>query len=53
MSGTKNPFSIDIVYFIFVYTVLAPFWMTRAIYNSIWSKESNWAGERKVAATKS
>jgi cellulose synthase/poly-beta-1,6-N-acetylglucosamine synthase-like glycosyltransferase len=53
MSGMKNPLSLDIVYFILVYTILAPFWMTRAIYNSIWSKESNWAGERKVATTKS
>src|SRR3990172_2388154 len=35
MSGSKKPFSLDIFYFIFVYTFLAPFWMLRAIYNSI------------------
>src|SRR3989344_5742800 len=48
MSGSKKPFSLDIFYFIFVYTFLAPFWMLRAIYNSIRSKESSWTLERQI-----
>ena len=48
MSGSKKLFSLDILYFLFVYSVLAPFWMMKAIYNAIWSKESSWALERQV-----
>jgi cellulose synthase/poly-beta-1,6-N-acetylglucosamine synthase-like glycosyltransferase len=48
MGGVKNPLSIDILYFIVVYTFLAPFWMLKAIYNSIWSKQSSWTAEREV-----
>jgi cellulose synthase/poly-beta-1,6-N-acetylglucosamine synthase-like glycosyltransferase len=48
MSGEKKPFSIDILYFVLIYTFLAPVWMMKAIYNSIRSKESSWTLERQV-----
>lgn len=48
MSKGKSNFSISIVYFIIIYSVIAPFWMLRAIYNAIVSKESSWTFERRV-----
>ncbi len=48
MTEGRVRFSFNIIYFIAVYSVLAPFWMLKAIYNSVWSKESDWVGERKV-----
>lgn len=44
----KARFSISIFYFIIIYSVIAPFWMLRAIYNAIVSKESSWTFERRV-----
>lgn len=46
----KYYLSKDIVYFFAVYTVLAPVWMLKAIYNSIFSKESSWTAERASKA---
>jgi len=48
MSEGKVSFSISILYFIIIYSVIAPFWMLRAIYNAIFSKESSWTFERRV-----
>lgn len=48
MSTGKTTFSISIFYFIIIYSVIAPFWMLRAIYNAIISKESSWTFERRV-----
>jgi membrane glycosyltransferase len=48
MAEGKSNFSISIVYFIIIYSVIAPFWMLRAIYNAIVSKESSWTFERRV-----
>lgn len=44
----KSGFPISILYYGIVYTVIAPFWMLKAIYNSIISKESSWTFERQV-----
>jgi len=48
MSEGKVTFSISILYFIIIYSVIAPFWMIRSIYNAIFSKESSWTFERRV-----
>ncbi|MFA7000136.1 MAG: glycosyltransferase family 2 protein [Candidatus Paceibacterota bacterium] len=48
MSTGKANFSISIIYFSIIYSVIAPFWMLRAIYNSLISKESSWTFERRV-----
>ncbi|NVN97470.1 glycosyltransferase family 2 protein [Candidatus Nomurabacteria bacterium] len=48
MSEGKVTFSISMVYFIIIYSVIAPFWILRAIYNAIRSKESSWTFERRV-----
>jgi cellulose synthase/poly-beta-1,6-N-acetylglucosamine synthase-like glycosyltransferase len=45
--GKVRP-SMDIIYFVVVYNILAPIWMLRAIYNAIVSKESSWTSERQV-----
>ncbi len=46
MANEKNPITINILYFIVIYSVVAPFWLFKAIWNSIISKESSWALER-------
>jgi len=48
MAEGKSGFSFTIFYFIIIYSVIAPFWMLRAIYNAIISKESSWTFERRV-----
>jgi cellulose synthase/poly-beta-1,6-N-acetylglucosamine synthase-like glycosyltransferase len=42
MSGDKPRLSMDIVYFISIYTVLAPFWLMKAVYNAIFSIKTSW-----------
>lgn len=48
MSEGKAKLSISVFYFIIIYSVIAPFWMLRAIYNAIRSKESSWTFERRA-----
>lgn len=48
LSDKKSGFSFSIFYFIIIYSVIAPFWMLKAIYNAIISKESSWTFERRV-----
>lgn len=49
MSDKKSRFSFSVFYFIIIYSVIAPFWMLRAVYNAVISKESSWTFERRVA----
>ena len=44
----KYRFSLSIFYFVIIYSVVAPFWVLRAIYNAIISKESSWTFERRA-----
>lgn len=44
----KYRFSLSIFYFVIIYSVIAPFWVLRAIYNAIISKESSWTFERRA-----
>jgi cellulose synthase/poly-beta-1,6-N-acetylglucosamine synthase-like glycosyltransferase len=48
VSGGKARVSFDIVYFILIFSVIAPFWIVKAFINAIVSKESSWTQERKV-----
>ncbi|MBK5215709.1 MAG: glycosyltransferase family 2 protein [Candidatus Pacebacteria bacterium] len=48
MAEGKSGFTFSIFYFIIIYSVVAPFWMMRAIYNAIISKESSWTFERRI-----
>ena len=34
--------SIDTLYFVFLYSFIAPFWISKAVYNNVRSKESDW-----------
>lgn len=45
MAEGKSGFPISIIYFMIVYSIVAPFWMLRAIYNALRSKESSWTFE--------
>jgi len=44
----KSGFSIAILYFVLIYSVIAPFWILRAIYNAFRSKETSWTFERRT-----
>lgn len=48
MRGGKLMPSIEVVYFIFVYTFLSPVWFIKAMYNATLSKESSWTNERQM-----
>lgn len=48
MAEGRIKISFNIFYFIIVYSLIAPFWMLKAIYNSIISKESSWTLEREA-----
>jgi cellulose synthase/poly-beta-1,6-N-acetylglucosamine synthase-like glycosyltransferase len=48
LSTGKANFSFSMFYYIIIFSVIAPFWMLRAIYNAIFSKESSWTFERRV-----
>ncbi len=48
MSTGKANFSLSIIYFSTIYSIVAPFWMLRAVYNAIISKESSWIYERRI-----
>ena len=47
MGAGKKGLSLDVFYFVAVYSVIAPAWILKAIWNAMMSKESNWIGERK------
>lgn len=48
----KFRFSADILYFMIIYSVIAPFWIIKAIINTIRSKQSSWTGERDIGLVK-
>ncbi len=48
IANAKSGFSFKIIYFILIYSIIAPFWLFRAVLNSVFSKESNWALERST-----
>ena len=48
MSEGKYRISLDILYFVFVYSIVAPFWLLKAVWNAARSKESSWILERKA-----
>ncbi len=51
MVNEKRALSINVLYFMIIYSIIAPFWLFRAIFNSIISKESNWTLERLPSNT--
>lgn len=42
----KVKLSFDIFYFFFIYSLIAPFWLMRSIYNAIRNYEASWTRER-------
>ena len=50
LAEDKTGFPVSIFYYFIIYSVIAPFWMLRALFNAIRSKESSWTLERKVKA---
>lgn len=48
MAEGKYRISMDMLYFVFVYSIIAPFWLLKAIWNALWSRESSWTLERQV-----
>lgn len=50
LSTGKANLSFSLLYFIIIFSVVAPFWMLRAVYNAIVSKESSWTFERRITS---
>lgn len=48
MTEGRYRISLDILYFVIIYTLVAPIWLLKAVINAIRSKESSWTLERKV-----
>jgi len=48
MSGERMRLKASDIYFVLVYRLFAPLWIMKAMWNSVWSKESSWTNERKV-----
>lgn len=42
LSEEKNKFGIDSILFLLLYTSIAPFWISKAVFNVIFSKETKW-----------
>jgi cellulose synthase/poly-beta-1,6-N-acetylglucosamine synthase-like glycosyltransferase len=47
MTEEKSKFSFSIFYFVLIYSIIAPFWIVKSVYNTLVSKESSWTLERK------
>lgn len=41
-------FSVNIILFFFVYSIVAPFWLMKAIYNALKGYEASWTKERDL-----
>ncbi|MFZ2205177.1 MAG: glycosyltransferase [Minisyncoccia bacterium] len=48
----KPRISFDLFYFIIIYSVIAPFWIIKALINAIRSKETSWTLEREAKIAK-
>jgi len=48
----KPRISFDMFYFIIIYSVIAPFWILKALFNAARSKQSSWVLEREVKVAK-
>ncbi len=42
LAGEKGKFGLDSLLFIILYTIIAPFWMSRAIFNAVFARETKW-----------
>ncbi len=38
----KKKFGIDVVYMFVMYTFIAPLWLTKSVWNALWSKKESW-----------
>lgn len=48
LSTGKANFSFSIFYYMIIFSIVAPIWMLKAVYNAIFSRESSWTFERRV-----
>ena len=48
----KPRISFDMFYFMIIYSVIAPFWILKALFNAARSKQSSWILEREVKVAK-
>lgn len=52
MIAHKKILSWDMLVFIIIYTVLAPFWLLKSVWNVITSHEASWTAERDIQISK-
>jgi cellulose synthase/poly-beta-1,6-N-acetylglucosamine synthase-like glycosyltransferase len=43
---TNFTFSLNVLYFVVIYSLIAPLWIAKSVYNTLVSKESSWTLER-------
>lgn len=48
----RKMFSWDIIIFILIWSFIAPFWLIKACYNAITSREASWVAERNYSLNK-
>lgn len=48
MIAGRRILSWDILLFIIIYSVIAPFWLIKAVWNAVTHREASWTGERDV-----
>jgi len=46
--GEKKVFSLDMLYYLFLYGFLAPLWLSRAVVNVALSRPTDWTKEKRV-----
>lgn len=42
MAEGKAKFSLNFVWFMLIYSIIAPFWLLRAVYNAVFAKKTAW-----------
>lgn len=42
LAEEKHRFGLDSILFLMLYTTIAPFWITRAVFNAVFSRGTNW-----------
>ncbi len=52
MINERKMFFWDIPLFMVIYSVIAPFWLMKAVFNTVTSKEASWAKERDYLINK-
>jgi len=48
LSTERRLISFDLVYYLFLYGLMAPFWLVAAVYNAVLSRQTSWIEEKGI-----